>query len=181
MTSNFEDVSSIHFDFTELVHRLKDQKLSNSIRKNWLIANSSHVIDLVSFISGPIDLEKSNLSVKGKLDWNDGPVNFFGMGLTSRDIPFTYNSDWNSASRWGIQVKSSSHNFFLQPLEELRFNVLGTFDTETKKISTKDILFKPGLYDQVAAFLEQDYVSLCSIQQHAKNFKVINAILNENK
>jgi len=178
MTHDFSDVSSIHFDFTELVHRLKDQKISEVIRRNWLIANSSHVIDLVSYISGPVDLEKSYFSVKGELDWNGGPINFFGMGLTSRDIPFTYNSDWDSAGRWGIQVKSSSHNYLLQPVEELKYNTRGSFDIQVKKNCPEDISLKPGLYHQVAAFLDQNYTNLCSIQQHYQNFKVFNGIMN---
>tara|TARA_B100000212_G_scaffold323158_1_gene283001 strand:+ start:15802 stop:16749 length:948 start_codon:yes stop_codon:yes gene_type:complete len=178
MTHDFSDVSSIHFDFTELVHRLKDQEISEVIRRNWLIANSSHVIDLVSYISGPVDLEKSYFGVKGELDWNGGPINFFGMGLTSRDIPFTYNSDWDSAGRWGIQVKSSSYNYLLQPMEELKYNRRGSFDTQVKKNCPEDESFKPGLYHQVAAFLDQNYTNLCSIQQHYQNFKVFSCIIN---
>ena len=178
MTNNFNDVSSIHFDFTELIHSLRNKEISENIRRNWLIANSSHVIDLASFISGTIDMKKSIFHVKGKLDWNGGPINFFGMGQTDREIPFTYNSDWNSASRWGVQVKSSSYNFLLQPLEELKFNEIGTFKVEVEPISQKDTLFKPGLYDQVNAFLDQDYTYLCTMHQHANNFKVFNAILN---
>ncbi len=179
MTNNFNDVSSIHFDFTELIHSLRNQEISENIRRNWLIANSSHVIDLASFISGSIDLKKSIFRVKGKLKWNDGPINFYGMGQTDREIPFTFNSDWNSASRWGIQVKSCSYNFLLQPLEELRFNEKGTFKVEVEPISQKDILFKPGLYDQVNAFVDKDYSNLCTMHQHADNFEVFNAILNE--
>ncbi len=43
---------SINFDFTEWSHKIKYLKNSGLAKRRWLVANSSHVIDLAFHLGG---------------------------------------------------------------------------------------------------------------------------------
>ena len=111
-------VESLYFDFTEWEAQWTHGKTSKKILLNLFIMNSLHVIDLAFYICGLP--KKLSSFVSGYSDWHQKAMIFSGAGITHNDALFSYNANWNSAGRWGIEVNSRNFKFILRPLEELQ-------------------------------------------------------------
>ena len=62
-------VTSFNFEFTEWSHVIEQTKHSLAVKAEWLLCNSSHVIDLAFFLGGyPLEMSSFNA---GKLPWHD--------------------------------------------------------------------------------------------------------------
>jgi predicted dehydrogenase len=154
--------SSFTFEFTEWGHIIAKLNKSQVEFDNWLLANSSHVIDLAFFLGGlPAKIQ---CFTSGRLPWHKHGAVFCGSGKTDRNVPFSYHADWQAPGRWGVQVLSKTRRYILCPLETLRIQEIG--NTAIKEVPLDDHLdkeFKPGLYRQVSDFLEgylDDFVTL---------------------
>ena len=89
-------IQSAYFEFTERSYEIEELETSSSIKKRWLLANSTHVIDLAFYLIGlPQDGQWSAWS-NGKLDWHPSAARFHGAGQTIYNIPFAYYADWES-------------------------------------------------------------------------------------
>ena len=85
-------VISMNFEFTEWTHKIKPSQIPVSVREHWLIANSSHVIDLAFHLCGkPNDWKFWN---NGSLDWHPASSRFCGAGKTDKGVMFSYFSDF---------------------------------------------------------------------------------------
>lgn len=171
--SNSTPVRSIHFEFTELSNQIEKSKLDPKVKANWLIANSSHVIDLAFFIAGKP--QSIHCISSDSLNWHPAAARFTGCGVTENQVLFSYHADWKSPGRWGIEIMTDQHKFFLKPLEKLFIMKHGTFEVnEVQFHQDYDTRYKPGLYKQVEAFLT-DKKRLLSISDQIQK---INSIYN---
>lgn len=175
-----EKVESAFFSFNEqskIIEKLSHSKL---VKNNWVLANSSHVIDLIFYLIG---LPK-NLSsfTKGYLNWHKLSSKFYGNGLSRKSIIFSYASDWNSPGKWTIELMTSDKKFILSPLEKIQYMDWKSFNLKEVKInSTLDKLFKPGLYLQTQNFLNGTHTDLCSIDYQVNQTKIIYKIAGYKK
>ena len=109
----------------------------------------------------------------GESFWHK-PMVFSGSGITNKDALFSYNANWNSAGRWGIEINTKLNKYILRPLEELKFICKGSTEINVISINSEmDTKFKPGLYAQVESFIsnQNDY-RLISLKNHMENFKL---------
>lgn len=146
-----EEISSCHFDFTDWVHTIDFTRYPSDVYSRWGISNSLHVISMVMELIGmPKVLSPYHL---GSLNWHPSGSIFVGSGISDRNIPFSYNADWESAGRWGIEIKTKENAYRLIPLE-------GLFVCHKKSVEWKEIPLeisypniKPGIAEEIAAML----------------------------
>lgn len=147
---------SCHFDFTERTKIISNLDKPLSELNRWVIANSSHIIDLSYFLIGlPREGFVSNVK-QGSLKWHNASI-FTGCGTSSKKVPFTYHSNWQSAGRWSVEIMTDSGKYLLCPIEKLLFCEYGKFEFEDLDlIGTEPRGIKPGLYNMMNAFLCND-------------------------
>jgi predicted dehydrogenase len=164
-------IHSIHFDFTELTKRIEHSEISEEVKTIWLLANSSHVIDLAFFLAGKPKTIKGFVS--NQVDWHPKGAIFTGSGETVYDVLFSYHANWRAPGRWGIEVRTDEYTFRLQPLEKLYMSRHGSFDIEEVPLASYyDLKFKPGFYKQVEAFLT-DKAHLVNLEEQRRNMREI--------
>lgn len=167
-------IESVFFSFNEqskLIEKLKHPKV---IKENWVFANSSHIIDLVFFIIGiPKKIKSFN---RGHLSWHNSSI-FKGFGISNKNIPFSYATDWKSPGRWTIEIMTKKRRYILSPLEKIQYMDWSDFNLKELSLNSDlDSLFKPGLYLQVKNFLNYRYSNLCDLNFHIKQTRYINKI-----
>ena len=169
----------MHFEFTEWAHKIEPLKKAEGVKENWFFANSTHIVDLAFFIAGkPVDWKA--FSKKGDLNWHP-KTNFSGAGITERGVVFSYISNWESAGRWGIELMTNKRRIYLKPVEEIGIQVKGTINIESYQIpENMDSDFKPGLFEQVNAFLGKgDNEKFVSLREQINNSNhIYSKILN---
>jgi len=160
-------VSSFHFEFTEWSHEIETLPFSERVKHNWLLANSSHVIDLAFFLGGaPRTL---SAYVAGELAWHPRAAIFAGSGVSSSGAPFSYHANWAAPGRWGVEVLTAKRRLIFRPLEKLQVQPLKAVSISEEKIDDQlDREYKPGLYRQVEAFLSTGASELLSLEEHAR-------------
>lgn len=169
-------VKSFHFEFTEWSHKIEILDKPKIVLNRWLIANSSHVIDLAFFLGGKP--KQINSHVSGNLSWHPDGCIFTGSGISDKDALFSYNANWNSPGRWGVEIMTNNYRLILKPLEKLQLMKKGSVNIEEADIDYSfDNNFKPGLFLQTKYFLEAPE-KLLSINEHLTNFYFYEKILN---
>lgn len=170
-------VQSFSFDFTEWAHVVEKLDLPAEEFSNWLLANSSHVIDLAFYLGG--DPEEMINYVSGQLPWYKYASSFSGAGKTKRGATFSYRADWCSAGRWSVNIFTNKHRLIFEPMEKLMIQNKGSVEIQEEIINDDlDIRFKPGLYLQTKAFLNNDQTSLLNISDHIERVKWYEKIQN---
>jgi predicted dehydrogenase len=159
-------VTSFNFDFTEWSHIIKDLKIPDIVKKQWFLANSTHVVNLAFFLGGiPKEIK---CYTTGGLSWHPSASIFCGAGLTEQGSLFSYHSNWEAPGRWGVEILTRRHRLILRPLEDLYIQKIGSLISE--KVIFDDSLdhkFKPGLYKQVESFINNPASSyLCCLNDH---------------
>ncbi len=172
-------IKSITFEFTEWSHRLKDLKKEPGVKENWLLQNSTHVIDLAFFFAGkPKEIKSFS---KGGLDWHPNGCIFTGAGITTKDVPFSYHANWAAPGRWWLEINTSQNRLIFRPMEKLHVTKLGTVSIEEIQLNDElDQKFKPGIYLQVKAYLEGDEENFTNIHQQVENLDYYDSIINGN-
>lgn len=157
-------VLSFSFEFTEWAHVIEKLPTPAIIKENWLLANSTHVIDLAFYLGGwPAELKSW---ITGGLAWHSKGSIFTGAGVTQDGALFSYHANWESPGRWGIELFTKHHRIVLRPLEKLQIQNHGTIKVEEVSCQSEwEEQFKPGLYRQIEAFYNGDD-SLPTIQCH---------------
>ncbi|MHB8260749.1 MAG: Gfo/Idh/MocA family oxidoreductase [Bacteroidia bacterium] len=159
---------SFSFEFTEWAHEYESWKKTKEALEHWLLGNSSHVIDIAFHIGGIPQQMYSFIS--GKLSWHPSAAQFSGAGVTTKGVIFSYQANWDSAGRWGVEFNTSQGKLILRPLEKLFFQKKGELTTKEIILDNRlDIEFKPGLYKQVEAFLQGNHKHMITLQDHYKN------------
>jgi predicted dehydrogenase len=167
-------IISAVFEFTEWSHQLRDLKKAPGVKEHWLLANSTHVIDLAFHLIGlPADGQWQAWH-GGSLDWHPAAARFHGAGVSERGIPFAYQADWEAPGRWGLELLTRHNRYLLRPMEALQAIPLGS--VQAQSIDLDDALdqqFKPGLFQQCEAFLSghpEQMGQLCSLEELLKAF-----------
>lgn len=163
-------VRSYHFEFTEWSHEIVKIKKALGVKENWLLANSSHVIDLAFFLGGKP--KEISCYVSGALDWHLSGSIFTGAGISEKDALFSYQADWGAPGRWSVEVLTKKHRLIFKPLEKLRVQKIGEIAiTEVAIDDDLDRSFRPGLFRQVKAFTEGNLSNLIRMEDQLENLK----------
>ena len=169
-------VSSFCFEFTEWGYRIADTPHDPIVKEEWLLANSSHVIDLAFFLGGePTEISSYSL---GELSWHSRGSKYAGAGITRNNAIFSYQANWDAPGRWAVEVMTCEHRLYFKPMEKLYIQNKGSVMVEEVNIDDKyDVDFKPGLYKQTRAFLsnEKDF-RLLTIEDQVKHMSIYEKI-----
>ena len=161
-------VKSFHFEFTEWPH-LIPENIKEDVKKNWFLANSTHVVDMAFLLGGAPKEFKSFTS--GGCDWHPVASVFSGAGVTENGALFSYQANWLGPGRWGVEVITDHHRLIFRPLEKLQVQLNGSVAIDFIEIDDQlDIDFKPGLFKQTEFFLKDvDHPNFLSIDKHYEN------------
>ena len=165
---------NVNFEFTEWTHNIDLNHYTKYELERFFLCNSSHVVDLVFHLFG--EPKSLNSYTSGGLDWHPSSSVFSGSGKTIDDVLFSYNANWSSAGRWGIEINLNDYKLILKPLEKLFIQKKGSLSI--REIEINNDLYKPGLYGEVEAFLNGDREYLCSLSEQINNFKWYYKIAN---
>lgn len=169
-------ILSGNFEFTEWSEKIAPLQKAEGVKENWFLANSTHVVDLAFFLMGKP--KEMNSFTGGKLDWHS-PAIFSGSGKTDANVIFSYNANWLSAGRWRVEVLTAKRKLILAPMEELQEQLVNSI--EVKKVENIDYAidndYKPGIYLQTKAFINQEFKKLKSLQEQTEDLKIYNQIL----
>lgn len=171
-------LTSLNFEFTEWGHVIANTEHPAAVKKNWMTANSSHVIDLAFFEGGAP--KQMNSFCSGELSWHK-PSNFSGAGITEKGVLFNYQANWDAPGRWAVELLTSQHRIYLKPMEQLQLQDKGSVKVYPVEIDDHlDKEFKPGFYLETKAFLEGDTTRLCSLEQQGSHItNIYNKILGK--
>ena len=166
-------IKNVHFEFTEWVNTIDPDIYPDETLNKWIYSNSSHVIDLVfSIIGSPVNFDAKIYGEK-LIPWHNHASIFTGMGITDKNILFTYNSNWCGPGRWSIEFITSSNRYYLKPMEKLFIQKINSIELIEHIIhDTDDLNFKPGLLKQVISFIEKKQSDLLTLEKQLNNFKI---------
>ncbi len=169
-------VSSFNFEFTEWGFKIEKTAHAPAVKEEWLLANSSHVIDLAFFLGG---YPKEMCSYSGgSLQWHSRASKYSGAGITDQGVTFSYQANWDAPGRWAVEVLTSEHRLYLKPMEKLFIQNKGSVQVEEVPIDDRvDVDFKPGLFKQTEAFLSQEIdTRLITIEEQMNHMQIYEKI-----
>jgi predicted dehydrogenase len=163
-------VRSFLFEFTEWSHVIGGLEKPLEVKQNWFLGNSTHVIDLAFFMGGaPTTLYA--VSSEGSLAWHKQSV-FAGSGKSEIGALFAYHANWQGPGRWWLEVITAQHRLEFRPLEKLKMTPIGSVNASFVEIDeVLDTKYKPGLYLQTEAFLDNKHLlrsDLITMATHAE-------------
>lgn len=160
-------VRSMHFEFTEWSHVIRDLKKHKAEHENWFLGNSTHVIDTAFHLGGkPTEMCSF---VKGGIEWHPSSSVFSGAGITEVGALFSYHANWEGPGRWTIDIITSRHRFIFKPMESLQVQKIGSVAVEPVVIDDSlDKEFKPGLYLQTKVFLDHDFSMMVTLAEQKR-------------
>lgn len=166
------------FDQEDPAHALAAGK-PELVVKNWMYANSIHIVDYLTFLGrGRI------LSVEPVVAWNPTHPSVVISKITfdSGDIGI-YEAVWNAPGPWAVVVTTPSTRWELRPLEKLSIQKYGSRKQHIFEMDENDKHFKPGLRIQaeeaVKAVLKQNNCST-TLEESLKVMRLIKRIYNTN-
>ncbi len=164
-------MTSMNFEFTEWGHVIENTDHPDEVKRNWMTANSSHVIDLAFFMGGePVQMSSYTA---GALSWHK-PSCFVGAGVTKKGVLFNYQANWNAPGRWAVEIQTPLHRIYLKPMEQLQLQDKGSVKVYPVAIDDHlDKEFKPGFYMETKKFLERDSDKLCTLEQQCRHIEII--------
>lgn len=159
----------VKFDFTEWSHVIESLEKDPLEKERWLLANSTHIIDLAFFFSGtPKELKTV---VYGSLDWHPSGQIFAGAGVSEKGVVLSYGSDWGSAGRWWMELFTQKRKLKLCPIESVVETRKGTVSESVVEFDDAlDKKYKPGLFLQTERFLSGRDGGLKSLEQLSRDF-----------
>ncbi len=163
-------VESFFFEFTEWGHLIRNKVCPQLVKEEWLWHNSTHVMDMAFFLGGfP---EKISAFKAGSLDWHSRAAKYSGAGVTGTGAVFSYMANWAAPGRWVVEILTSQRRFIFKPLEKLQIQKIGSVAVDEYPIENEaDLKFKPGLAEQLRAFLAGDESHLVTLKQQAQNLQ----------
>jgi predicted dehydrogenase len=158
-------LQSMTFDFTEMADKVGRMDRLQAVKERWLLANSTHVIDLAFHFGGkPADWCAHRA---GRLDWHPAGAVFAGSGITGRNVLFSYTANWQGPGRWGLELVTARRRLVLRPMEVLQASSAALSPPEPVACDTRfEDALKPGLYRQMEAFLGGEDGTLCTLAEH---------------
>ncbi len=170
-----EKNTSLFFEFTEWFWRINPSEYSKNTLVEWLLCNSSHVLDLAFYLGDGV----KKLSSEAARSNNESLTNtqYVGHGTMNNGALFSYIADWESAGRWKVEASTASGRYMLCPLEKLFFQKRGTLEYQEIPLDTSlDEKYKPGFYHQVKAMIDGEPTGLKSIQEQLKDIALFKMI-----
>ena len=160
---------SCNFEFSEWADVVEKQGKPSSVKEKWFLANSTHVADLAFHLAGvPVEM---NSYTSGSLPWHPSAAAFAGAGITERGVLFSYQANWTSPGRWGVEALTARSRLIFRPMETLQIMHKGSVLMEEMEIDDAlDKSFKPGLYEQVLHFLGGEDEGLCDIAEQLRHW-----------
>ena len=170
-------IRTCFFEFTEWSHIIENEDVPKIFKERLFLCNSSHILDLFLYFCG--EPKTFNSSTTGSIGWHPNASAFSGSGITSKGILFSYIADWESAGRWNLELTTSKRRLYFSPLEKLHCMDRGSLDKyEIKPVNENDKLYKPGIYNMVRKFIENDHSDFCTIKDQSKHFNLYFKIAN---
>jgi len=171
-------LKSLFFEFTEWSHSIENAPILDIVKSNWYFANSSHVVDTAFFLAGYPKTFYANAH-EGQSRWHKQMI-FSGSGVTTNNVLFSYMANWESAGRWGVELLTNRRKIILRPMEKLTVQERGSLEKKPFYIDDQlDIDYKPGLWNQVEAFLNNDHKRMLTLREHVMNAKYVHStVLN---
>jgi len=146
--------------------------------KNWMYANSIHVVDYLSILGrGEI------VSVESVIPWTPETPCFVMAKIVydSGDVGI-YEAIWNRPGPWAVTVSTQQKRWEMRPMEQASFQAQGSRKMEPVAPHDWDVKFKPGLRVQageaVKAALGQAH-SLPSLQDAFRSMNLVHSIYGE--
>lgn len=139
--------------------------------RNWMYANSIHLIDYFSFMArGDV------VSIEHGARWTPGAPRFVAatIGFSSGDVG-VYQAVWNAPGPWSVTITNSNVRLEMRPVERLAIQRLGErrlTDIEPEVIDTE---YKPGLRyqaEQLIAILEGRKTSLATLDDSMRSMEL---------
>lgn len=166
-------VKSFNFEFTEWSHQIESIKhlKTQAELQNWFLGNSTHVIDLAFYLGGEPDKISSFVSGENEIEWHTKSSNFCGAGISKTGALFSYHANWKAPGRFSVEILTNKHRLIFRPLEKLQIQNIGSVAINMVEgiDYSLDENFKPGLYLQTQAFLENQLSNFCMLnEQHQK-------------
>ncbi len=162
-------VTSFNFEFTEWSHQIEKLNFPKAKSEIWFLANSTHVVDLAFYLGG--NPKKMSCYTAGSLDWYKTASIFSGSGISEKGALFSYQANWKSPGRWSVEMLTLKHRLIFKPMEQLHIQNIGSVSVEQVQLDDSlDKKYKPGLYLQTKAFLENNTMpNIINIHQHLQN------------
>lgn len=159
-------VTSFSFEFTEWSHIIRGLKKEKAEHHNWFLGNSTHVIDTAFYLGGkPAELVSFT---KGSLDWHPSSSVFAGAGISQSGALFSYQANWEGPGRWVAEFITNKRRLIFKPMETLQVQEIGSVSINPVEINNQlDIDFKPGIYRQIEAFLNNNLEKFCMLGEQA--------------
>jgi hypothetical protein len=159
-------------EITILDQQIPNKKRPIKIQKNWMYANSIHLLDYIfNFCKGKIIKIVSNKSIKGV----KSKTIFFSSG----DIA-NYRALWNMPGPWGVFINTKDIYIKLMPLENLEYRTQKKKKLKFGSIKVHDETnFKPGLKYLTTLFISQKTKNLCSLKYNLKLMKLIKRVYSK--
>lgn len=123
------------------------------VAARWIVANSSHVFDLVIHLLGnPQEVQHSQ---SGHLNWHPTGSSFSGEWRYADGSLMTFQESWESPGPWSLKMTGSFGVATLQPLESLTIRLRN--DRSRVLDPYLNYSHKPGLVGMLAAYLNSRF------------------------
>ena len=177
-------IKSFTFDFTEWGHEIENLKKPPEVKENWVLANSSHVLDLAFYMGGKP--ETLYVDHSGSVSWHKTGSIFVGSGRTVGGVLFSYHANWGAPGRWGLEFCTDNNKLIFCPMEKLHVMKKNTVKIEEVAVNEEDQMldqiYKPGLYRLVEEFFLKQPKEICTLEQLLNQINYFGKIANyENK
>jgi predicted dehydrogenase len=170
-------ILSADFSFTEWTKKISKAGFEKYLKKNWFYFNSLHLIDLIFFLIGKPKKINSNSYFFTKEFKNNI---FTGNGISTKNIPFSYHSNWISSGSWMINLYTKKRKIILSPLEEIKFQEINKLKIKKHFFKKRyDIKFKAGLGLMIDVFFTKKS-NLLKLNDYLRNFKYYSRICGFN-
>jgi len=177
LIKNDGGITSCAFSFTEWIHKIDFNAYPKSVLSRWGISNSLHVISMAMRLIGMPKTIKC--FQKSPLPWHKAGSIFVGSGISNKNIPFSYSSDWNSAGRWGIDIMTKKNSYRLMPLEQLFRCKNGTTSWENIELKKSFPNSKEGIAEEIFSMLDNSSnLNLVSLKEGYSYIKLAEKIFN---
>ncbi|OFZ51905.1 MAG: myo-inositol 2-dehydrogenase [Bdellovibrionales bacterium RIFOXYB1_FULL_37_110] len=172
-------VTSFNFEFTEWSHTIEVLNKPKETFEAWLVANSSHVINMAFFLGGYPEKMSSYSAGEKVLKWHPRASIFAGSGVSHTNALFSYQANWSSPGRWSVEMITRKHRLIFRPMEKLQIQDIGSVAINSVEINdTIDKEFKPGLFKQTECFLSKDFSRFVNIHDQLSHINIYETILN---
>lgn len=133
----------LHFCFGDDMDAVRKTNHPEEVKRKWIVANSSHVIDAALFIGDGAQ------HIYAESTW---PFRGAGYGA---DYPISYSTDWDKDKRWHIEFETrAGERYYLAPIEKLT-RVDGPGQGTVIAFEEGDL--KPGLEAMVWSFMHDKH------------------------